>query len=123
MVFRGGVSTGHGDLPDDAGATRRATCDVAWLLGAWLAGRSPGRFFRRYEKHPRLQGFVKGITAAAAGAIAGAAIVIARQTVSGALSVLIGIVALGLLLQRRVKIPEPALVAVAALVGLALHDG
>ncbi len=66
---------------------------------------------------------MKGITAAAAGAIAGAAIVIARQTVSGALSVLIGIVALGLLLQRRVKIPEPALVAVAALVGLALHDG
>jgi len=66
---------------------------------------------------------VKGITAAAAGAIAGAAIVIARQTVAGPLSVLIGIVALGLLLQRRVTIPEPALVAVAALVGLALHEG
>jgi len=66
---------------------------------------------------------VKGITAAAAGAIAGAAIVIARQTVAGPLSVLIGIVALGLLLQRRVTIPEPALVAMAALVGLALHEG
>jgi len=83
----------------------------------------PGRFFRRYENHPRLQGFVKGITAAAAGAIAGAAIVIARQTIAGVLSILIGLVALGLLLQRRVKIPEPALVAVAALAGLALHDG
>ncbi len=84
---------------------------------------SPGRFFRRYENHPRLQGFVKGITAAAAGAIAGAAIVIARQTIAGVFSILIGLLALGLLLQRRVKIPEPALVAVAALVGLALHDG
>lgn len=83
----------------------------------------PGRVFRRYERHPRLQGFVKGITAAAAGAIAGAAIVIARQTIAGVLSIVIGLVALGLLLQRRVKIPEPALVAVAALAGLALHDG
>ena len=83
----------------------------------------PGRFFRRYEKHPRIMGFVKGITAAAAGAIAGAAIVIARQTISGALSILVGLVALGLLLQRRVRVPEPALVALAALAGLALHDG
>src|ERR671925_1876229 len=39
----------------------------------------PGRLFRRFERHPRLQGFVKGATAAAAGAIAGAAIVIGRQ--------------------------------------------
>ncbi|HXG69594.1 MAG TPA: hypothetical protein VNJ04_03165 [Gemmatimonadaceae bacterium] len=48
---------------------------------------------------------------------------IARQTIAGVLSILIGLVALGLLLQRRVKIPEPVLVAVAALAGLALHDG
>jgi chromate transporter len=81
----------------------------------------PGPFFRRYEKHPRVVGFVKGITAAAAGAIAGAAIVIARQTISGPLGVLICLVALALLLQKRAKIPEPALVAAAAAVGLALH--
>lgn len=81
----------------------------------------PGRFFRRYENHPRLRGFVKGITAAAAGAIAGAAIVIARQTISGPLGIALCLVALALLLQRRVKIPEPVLVAAAAGVGLALH--
>jgi chromate transporter len=81
----------------------------------------PGRLFRRFERHPRLQGFVKGATAAAAGAIAGAAIVIGRQTVSGWLSVAIGLVALALLLQKRMRVPEPALVALAALVGLALH--
>jgi chromate transporter len=75
--------------------------------------------FRRYEKHPRLQGFVKGATAAAAGAIA--AIVIGGQTISGWLSVAIGLVALALLLQPRVKMPEPAVVAVAALAGIALH--
>lgn len=81
----------------------------------------PGRFFRRYENHPRLRGFVKGITAAAAGAIAGAAIVIARQTISGPLGIALCLVALALLLERRVKIPEPVLVAAAAGVGLALH--
>lgn len=81
----------------------------------------PGRLFRRFERHPRVQGFVKGATAAAAGAIAGAAIVIGRQTIHGWLAPIIGIVALGLLLQRRMKVPEPALVVAAAAAGLALH--
>jgi len=56
--------------------------------------------FRRYEKH-------------------------ARQTINGDqwwLSVLIGMLALGLLLQKRGKIPEPAIVAVAAAAGIALHN-
>lgn len=95
---------------------------VAVFLPVYLFVVVPGRFFRRHERHPRLIGFVKGATAAAAGAIAGAAIVIARQTISGWLSALIGLVALGVLLQRRVRVPEPAVVAAAALVGLALHD-
>jgi chromate transporter len=95
---------------------------IAVFLPVYLFVVIPGPLFRRYEKHPRLRGFVKGATAAAAGAIAGAAIVIGRQTVSGWLAVVIGLVALGLLLQRWVKMPEPAIVAVAALAGIALHD-
>jgi len=42
----------------------------------------PGRSLRRHGEHPRLQGFIKGATAAAAGAIAGAAIVIGEQVIS-----------------------------------------
>jgi chromate transporter len=64
---------------------------------------------------------VKGATAAAAGAIAGAAILIGWNTIGGFVSVAIGLVALALLLQRRVRVPEPALVVVAAAVGLLLH--
>jgi integrase len=82
----------------------------------------PGRWLRRHEKHPRLQGFVKGATAAAAGAIAGAAIVIGRETITGPMTAGIGLVALAALLQRRVKVPEPAIVAAAAVAGLLLHD-
>jgi chromate transporter len=95
---------------------------VAVFLPVYLFVVVPGPLFRRYEKHPRLQGFVKGATAAAAGAIAGAAIVIERQTISGWLSVAIGLVALALLLQRGVKVPEPAVVALAAIAGLLVHQ-
>jgi chromate transporter len=91
---------------------------VAVVLPVYLFVVVPGKLIRRHEQHPRLQGFVKGAIAAAAGAIAGAAIVIAGQVIQDAWSVLIGLAALAPLLQARVKVPEPALVAAAALVGL-----
>jgi chromate transporter len=104
-----------------AGVVGAVVATVALFTPTYLFVVVPGRLFRRFEKHPRVQGFVKGATAAAAGAIAGAAIVIGRQTISGWLSAAIGVVALGLLLQRWVKVPEPALVVLAAGAGLALH--
>ena len=91
---------------------------VCVFLPALLLVVLPGRLIRRHEKHPRLQGFVKGATAAAAGAIAGAAVVIAQDVIDRPASVAIGVTALALLLQPKVKVPEPALVAVAAVVGL-----
>ncbi len=78
----------------------------------------PGRWFRRVAERPRVAGFIKGATAAAAGAIAGAAIVIGLDTLTGALSAVIGLVALALLLQPWVRVPEPAVVALAAVTGL-----
>jgi chromate transporter len=88
------------------------------FLPALLLVVLPGPLIRRHENHPRLQGFIKGATAAAAGAIAGAAIVIAGDIITSAWSIVIALVALTLLLQPKVKVPEPALVAGAALVGL-----
>ena len=95
---------------------------VAVFLPVYLFVVIPGPLFRRYENHPRLRGFVKGATAAAAGAIAGAAIVIARQTISGWVSVAIGVAALLLLVQPRVRVPEPVVVGLAAAAGIALSD-
>jgi chromate transporter len=92
---------------------------IAVFLPVYVFVVAPGRYIRRYEQHPRLQGFVKGATAAAAGAIAGAAVVIAGQVIEDRWSIAIAVAALALLLQRRSKVPEPALVALAALVGLA----
>jgi len=88
------------------------------FLPALLLVVLPGRLIRRHENHPRLLGFVKGATAAAAGAIAGAAIVIGGDVIESGWSVVIAVVALGLLLQKKLKVSEPVLVAAAAVVGL-----
>ena len=92
------------------------------FLPALLLVVIPGPLIRRHEDHPRLQGFIKGATAAAAGAIAGAAIVIAGDILNSAGGVLISLVALALLLQKTVRVAEPALVAAAALVGLLAYS-
>jgi chromate transporter len=91
---------------------------IAVFTPTYLFVVVPGRLIRKHEKHPRLQGFVKGATAAAVGAIAGAAIVIAGQVISSPGSVVIALAALALLLQPKVKVAEPALVAAAAVVGV-----
>jgi chromate transporter len=88
-----------------AGVAGAVVATVALFTPTYLFVVVPGRLFRRFERHRRLQGFVKGATAAAAGWLSAA----------------IGVVALALLLQKRLKVPEPALVASAALAGLALH--
>jgi chromate transporter len=97
------------------GAVVATTCV---FLPALLLVVIPGPLIRRHEGHPRLKGFIKGATAAAAGAIAGAAIVIGQDVISSGWSVLIAVAALALLLQPKFKVKEPALVAAAALVGL-----
>jgi chromate transporter len=91
---------------------------LAVFLPAYVLVVIPGPLIRRYEHNRRLQGFIKGATAAAVGAIAGAAIVIGQQVIEDRWSILIALLALAALLQRRIKITEPALVAVAALAGL-----
>jgi chromate transporter len=91
---------------------------VAVFLPVYFFVIVPGRALRRHGEHPRLLGFIKGATAAAAGAIAGAAIIIGEQVITTEASVAIAVITLALLLQRRVKIPEPALVALAAGVGI-----
>jgi len=91
---------------------------TAVFIPVYLFVIIPGPLLRRHGEHPRLKGFITGATAAAAGAIAGAAIVIAQQVLTDAASVAVAVVALALLLQRRLDVPEPALVAAAALVGI-----
>ena len=100
------------------GLTGAIVATGAVFLPVYLFVVVPGALIRRHEQHPRLQGFVRGATAAAAGAIAGAAIVIAGQVIDSTWSVVIALAALAILLQPWRRVPEPALVAAAALIGL-----
>jgi len=73
----------------------------------------------RHRAHPAVQGFTKGATAAAAGAIIGAAAVIATQVLIDVPTALIFGAALVILWRWRVS--EPLLVAAAAAVGLGFY--
>jgi len=75
--------------------------------------------YKRWAKNPQLNAFVKGVTAAATGAIAGAVIVLARRSVYDLPTALMCIVSLAVLF--RWKIPEPILIACAAVGGLIFH--
>ena len=98
-----------------AGATIAA---IGVFLPPFLMVVLFGPLIMRYRKHPAVQGFTKGATAAAAGAIVGAAGVIATQVLVDVPTVLIFVVAFGVL--WRWKVSEPLLVGASALVGLAL---
>src|SRR5213596_3084098 len=76
------------------GLTGAVVATVAVFLPVYFFVVAPGRLIRRHEKHPRLQGFVTGATAAAVGAIAGAAIVIANDVIASRWSVVIALAAL-----------------------------
>jgi len=102
---------------------------VAGLSGATIAGIGVflppflmvvlfAPWIIRYRKHPVVQGFTKGATAAAAGAIVGAAGVIATQVLVDVPTISIFVISLVIL--WRLRVPEPALVAVSATVGLVL---
>jgi chromate transporter len=77
--------------------------------------------YKRWAKNPQLNAFVRGVTAAATGAIAGAVVVLARRSVYDLPTILICAISLAVLF--RWKVPEPVLIACAAVAGLALRHG
>lgn len=75
--------------------------------------------FSRMAKNLRVKAFVDGVTAAATGAIAGAAVILGRRSLIDIPTILIGIVTLGLMLLPK-RLPEPILILAAGLAGLLL---
>jgi chromate transporter len=92
---------------------------VAIFAPIYLGVVVPGRWFVRHRDHPQVAAFVKGATAAAAGAIAGATVVLTRQAVTDLPTTAIALVGLGLL--WRFKVKEPLLVLGGAIAGAILH--
>jgi len=99
-----------------AGATAAA---LGIFLPVYLVVVLLAPSYKRWAKNPQLNAFVQGVTAAATGAIAGAVVVLARRSVYDVPTILICAVSLAVLF--RWKVPEPALIACAAVAGLALR--
>lgn len=77
--------------------------------------------YKRWAKNPQVNAFVRGVTAAATGAIAGAVVVLARRSVFDVYTALICLITL--LVLFRWKAPEPVVIGCAAVAGLLLHRG
>jgi chromate transporter len=102
-----------------AGLPGAIVATVAIFIPIYLGVAIPGPWFVRHRDNPQIKAFVKGATAAAAGAIAGAVVVLTRQTVTDVPTTAIALASLGLLVWR--KIPEPVFVALGGLAGILLH--
>ncbi len=82
----------------------------------------PAPYFKRHGRHPGIVAFVDGVTAAAIGTITGAVIVLGKRSISDWPTLLLASVTIALLWKFK-KIPEPLIVAAAAVVGLFAHSG
>ena len=92
-----------------AGLAGACVAAGATFLPSFLFTVIPAPYFHRYGKRPGLVSIVTGITAGATGAIAGAVIVLARQSLVDVTTVLVAAGAFGLTWLRW-KIPEPLIV-------------
>ena len=99
---------------------------VATFLPCYVLTIVPAPYFKKHGKRPGIAAFVDGVTAAAIGAIAGAVIVLGRRTILAdgwspdVPKVVLLIVTVAVLWRFR-KLPEPIVVAAAAVIGLAAY--
>jgi chromate transporter len=106
---------------------------VAGPAGSFMAGLGvflptylfvviPAPYYRRFAHNAQIAAFVAGVTAAATGAIAGAAFVLGRRAIVDLPTIGIGLATLAVLTWKR-KVPEPLVILAAGVVGVLLRGG
>jgi len=100
-----------------AGLPGATVAALAIFIPCYLFTIIPAPYFKKYGKLPGVLAFVDGITAAAIGAITGSVIVIAKRSIIDMPTVLIALATV-LLLWKFKKLPEPVVIAAAAVIGL-----
>jgi chromate transporter len=103
-----------------AGPAGAALAALGVFLPCYLFVIIPAPYFRRFAQNPSLKALIDGITAAATGAIAGSAFVLGRRAIIDLNTVLIAAVALVLLIRVK-RLPEPVLILLAGLAGVAIR--
>jgi len=103
-----------------AGPLGGAVAALGVFLPCYLFVIVPAPYFRRFAGNRTVKAFVDGVTAAATGAIAGAAIVLGRRAIIDVPTTLIAVATLGALVYVK-RVPEPLIIVAAGLVGLAIR--
>ena len=104
-----------------AGPLGASVAALATFGPCYLFTVLPAPYFRRFSKNPSIKAFVDGVTAAATGAIAGAAFVLGRRALLDIPTVLIALVTIGLLIKFK-KLQEPLIILAAGIAGIALKS-
>ncbi|HEY3491206.1 MAG TPA: chromate transporter [Candidatus Deferrimicrobiaceae bacterium] len=100
-----------------AGLSGAVVAALGTFLPCYLLTVIPAPFFHRSRQSPRIKALVDGVTAAATGAIAGAAITLGRRAIVDVPTTLIALLTLTALLKAK-RIPEPVLILAAGVAGL-----
>ena len=105
-----------------AGFLGAAAAAVGVFLPCYLMVIIPAPYYRRFAQNRQIKAFVSGVTSAATGAIAGAAIVLGRRAVFDVptLAILAGTF---LVLATVKKVPEPLVILTTGLIGVVLRGG
>jgi chromate transporter len=103
-----------------AGLPGAVVAALATFLPCYLLTIIPAPYFRKHGRKPGLVAFVDGVTAAAVGTITGAVVVLGERSIVDVPTALLMLVAVVLVLKVK-KLPEPAIVALAALAGLVIY--
>jgi chromate transporter len=100
-----------------AGLAGATVASLGVFLPTWLAVVLAAPIFSRIVVNPRVRAFVDGVTAAATGAIAGAAVILGRRAIVDWPTVGIAVTTLTLLLVSR-TVREPWVILGAGFVGM-----
>jgi chromate transporter len=103
-----------------AGPIGGTVAALATFLPCYLLVVGPAPYFRKHAKNVRIKAFVDGVTAAASGAIAGAAFVLGKRAIVDVPTAVVAVASL-YAMTRVKKAPEPLIILAAGVVGLLLR--
>ena len=102
-----------------SGVLGAGTAAFGVFLPVYLFVVLVGPLYKRFSKNKQIRAFVQGVTAAATGAIAGAVVVLGRHSIHDYWT--LAIAAATFLILMKWKVPEPLIIAVSGLIGIAIH--
>jgi chromate transport protein ChrA len=100
--------------------TATVSSHIGVFLPCYLFVIIPAPDFRQIAKNRQVKAFVDGVTAAATGAIAGAAFVLGRRAIIDIPTALIALATFAFL-SRVKQVPEPLVILGAGVIGFIVH--